>query len=52
MATDHKVRFFENGATPNLVVKGIPATKGQFEELVDRWRPAMPASRTPTRPCT
>jgi phage portal protein BeeE len=36
MATDHKVRFFENGATPNLVVKGITAaTKDQFDELVD-----------------
>jgi phage portal protein BeeE len=35
MASDHKVRFFENGATPNLVVKGInAATKEQFDELV------------------
>lgn len=35
-ATDHKLRFFENGATPNLVVKGMQAaTKEQFEELVD-----------------
>jgi phage portal protein BeeE len=36
LATDHKVRFFENGATPNLVVSGIPAaTKEQFDELVE-----------------
>lgn len=35
-ATEHKLKFFTNGATPNLVVKGIPAaTKGQFDELVD-----------------
>lgn len=34
--TDHKVKFLENGATPNLVVKGIPAlTKTQFDEIVD-----------------
>lgn len=36
LATAHKVKYFENGATPNLVVKGIPATtKTQFDELVD-----------------
>jgi hypothetical protein len=36
LMTDHKIRFFENGATPNLVVKGLPAaSKEQFEELVD-----------------
>jgi phage portal protein BeeE len=36
LATDHKVRFFENGATPNLVVKGIPAaTKEQFDDIVE-----------------
>jgi phage portal protein BeeE len=35
-ATDHKLMFFQNGATPNLVVKGLPATsKTQFDELVD-----------------
>jgi phage portal protein BeeE len=35
LSTDHKVKFFENGATPNLVVKGIPAaTKQQFDEIV------------------
>jgi phage portal protein BeeE len=35
-ATDHKLRFFENGATPNMVVKGInAATKEQFDEFVD-----------------
>lgn len=36
LTSEHKIRFFENGATPNLVVKGIPAiTKTQFDEIVD-----------------
>lgn len=41
LAAQHKIKFFENGATPNLVVKGITApngqtfTKAQFTELVD-----------------
>lgn len=35
-ATEHKLMFFTNGATPNLVIKGIPATtKQQFDEIVD-----------------
>ena len=35
-ATTHKLRFFENGATPNMVVKGLAATsKEQFDEFVD-----------------
>jgi phage portal protein BeeE len=35
LGTEHKVRFFEQGATPNLVVKGVPAvSRTQFEELV------------------
>jgi phage portal protein BeeE len=35
-ATEHKLQFFKNGATPNLVVKGIPAaTKTQFDDIVD-----------------
>jgi len=35
-ATEHKLRFFENGATPNMVVKGITAaTKAQFDEIVE-----------------
>lgn len=35
LAAEHKVKFFENGATPNLVVKGIPALdKAKFDELV------------------
>ncbi len=34
--TEHKLAFFRNGATPNLVVKGIPAvTKEQFDEIVE-----------------
>lgn len=35
-ASDHKLRFFENGATPNLVVSGIPAAnKDQFDDVVE-----------------
>lgn len=35
-AAEYKVRFFANSATPNLVIKGIPAiTKAQFDEIVD-----------------
>ncbi len=35
-ATEHKLQFWRNGASPNLVVKGIPAmTKDQFDEIVD-----------------
>lgn len=35
-ASEHKLRFFENGATPNLVVSGIPATsKDEFDDLVE-----------------
>jgi phage portal protein BeeE len=35
-ATDHKLQYFSNGATPNLVVKGVTAAnKEQFEEIVD-----------------
>jgi phage portal protein BeeE len=35
--TDHKLAYFSNGATPNLVVKGLPFTPGQeaaFQKLV------------------
>lgn len=35
-ATEHKLRFFTNGATPNMVVKGIQAAnKTQFDAAVD-----------------
>lgn len=35
-ASEHKIQFYKNGASPNLVVKGIPAmTKDQFDEIVD-----------------
>jgi hypothetical protein len=35
-ATQHKLQFFTNGATPNMVVKGITAaTREQFNEIVD-----------------
>lgn len=34
-ATMHKLQFFANGATPNMVVKGITAaSKDQFDEIV------------------
>jgi len=35
-ATDHKLQYFANGATPNLVVKGVTAaSREQFDEIVD-----------------
>jgi phage portal protein BeeE len=35
VATEHKMRYFEHGATPNLVVKGIPAlSREQFDQMV------------------
>lgn len=35
-ATEHKLKYFSNGATPNLVIKGIPAVdKTQFDQFVD-----------------
>ena len=35
-ATEHKLQFWKNGASPNLVIKGIPAqTRKQFDDLVD-----------------
>lgn len=40
-ATEHKLMFFRNGATPNMVVKGLSGPNGaaltrpQFEEIVD-----------------
>ena len=51
LATEHKIRYFEQGATPNLVVKGIPAvSREQFLELVedmeDRHAGVMNAYRT------
>lgn len=36
LADQHKIAFFANGATPNLVVKGITAmTRDQFDEIVE-----------------
>jgi len=41
LAAQHKINYFSNGATPNLVVKGLagqngqPLTATQFNELVD-----------------
>jgi phage portal protein BeeE len=41
LASQHKIAYFENGATPNLVIKGLTGpngqipTKTQFEEIVD-----------------
>jgi phage portal protein BeeE len=37
-ANEHKLKFFENGATPNMVVK-VPASKvEEFNKWVDRYR--------------
>lgn len=36
LASQHKITYFSNGATPNLVVKGITAaTREQFDEIVE-----------------
>lgn len=36
LMTEHKIRFFENGATPNVVVKGLVARdRDEFKALVD-----------------
>lgn len=36
-ANDHKLTFFSNGATPNLVIKGLPAIdKDSFDKAVDK----------------
>lgn len=36
LATEHKLQFWKNGASPSMIVKGIPAmTKAQFDEIVD-----------------
>jgi len=36
LTAQHKITYFSNGATPNLVVKGIPAmSPDQFREIVD-----------------
>jgi hypothetical protein len=36
LSTEHTIRYFSNGATPNMVVKGLPAsTPEQFSDLVD-----------------
>lgn len=51
LTAQHKITYFSNGATPNLVVKGIPAMKKeQFDEIVeameDNHRGAANAYRT------
>lgn len=36
LATEHKLLFWKNGASPSMIVKGIPAmTKDQFDAIVD-----------------
>jgi len=43
--TLHKLKFFENAATPALVVKGIKAaTPGQFQKIVDEMEDAHAGS--------
>jgi phage portal protein BeeE len=43
-ATSHKLRFFENGATPNLVVKTAPGlTPDKFAEWVRLFKEKEPA---------
>jgi Phage portal protein len=33
--TEHKLMFFRQGATPNMVVKGLPTEIGQFRDIVE-----------------
>ena len=36
-ASEHKLNFFKNGASPNMVVKGLPSqSKKAFDEAVDQ----------------
>jgi hypothetical protein len=36
LASEFKIRYFEQGATPNLVISGLPAvTKPQFDQMVE-----------------
>jgi phage portal protein BeeE len=36
LASEFKIRYFEQGATPNLVISGLPAvTKVQFDQMVE-----------------
>ena len=45
-ATSHKLKFFENGATPNMVVKLDPAIpKEKFEEWVSIFEKKEPTNR-------
>jgi phage portal protein BeeE len=51
LASEHKIRFFEQGATPNLVVKGIPAVSREaflqlVEDMEDRHAGVSNAYRT------
>ena len=40
-AEEYKLAFFSNGATPNMVIKGLPPTTGsQFQEAVDKMEAA------------
>ena len=44
LAGDHKIRYWENGATPNLVIKGLPAVTRAVQRArrddgrASRWR--------------
>lgn len=43
--TSHKLQFFRNGATPNMIVKrGVPAANESFTEWVDKMRKASEGS--------
>ena len=53
LASEHKIRFFEQGATPNLVVKGInAATQEQFNEIVEMVEQGHAGVPTRTGRCT
>jgi hypothetical protein len=52
-ATQHKLKFFENAATPNLACRlAKEVTAEQFGEFVEQMDRSHNGTRTPTRRCT
>jgi hypothetical protein len=48
--TNHRQKFFDQGATVNHVVKVPAATIEAFDKWVEKLEPKHRGSRTPTRP--
>ncbi len=50
LATEHKLQFWKNGASPSMIVKGIPAmNKEQFNDIVDAMESAHAGIRNAFR---